>query len=236
MLDEYIAVDLEMTGLKPSRDKILEIGAVYMKDGVEVDEFETLVVPEITIPEEIVKLTHITQEMADKGKDKRVAILELLEFQHGLPLLAHNVLYDYSFLQYNALQENLSFGNKVMDTLKIARKVLPREEKKNLQTLCQKFSIPRKQEHRALEDARAAAKLFEILKQEYGSCEPALFKPYFMAYKVKKHSPATERQKKYLKELADYHKIDLAVTLEGLTRSEASRITDQILSRYGKMT
>lgn len=236
MLAEYIVVDLEMTGLKPARDKILEIGAVHMKDGQIVEEYETMVNPGIPIPADIMELTGITQEMAESGVDTGKAVADFLSFRGELPLVGHNILYDYSFLKHNAVNHDLALEAQVVDTLKLARKLLPEQEKKTLEALCIHFQIEREKEHRALCDARATAQLLEILKEQFGGQQPELFEPQQMLYKVKKQGPITPRQKKYLKELANYHKIELSVAIESLTRNEASRLTDQILSQYGRMS
>lgn len=235
MLAEYIVVDLEMTGLKPARDKILEIGAVHMKGGQIVEEYETMVNPGILIPADITELTGITQEMAENGVDTGKAVADFLRFRGELPLVGHNILYDYSFLKHNAVNHDLELEAQVVDTLKLARKLLPELEKKTLEALCIHFQIEREKEHRALCDARATAQLLEILKEQFKE-QPELFEPQQMIYKVKKQGPITPRQKKYLKELVNYHKIELPVAIESLTRNEASRLTDQLLSQYGRMS
>ena len=235
MLTEYIVVDLEMTGLKPARDKILEIGAVYVKDGQIREEYTTLVNPGIQIPAQVTELTGITQEMAAGGVDTRTAVAGFIEFHRNLPLVGHNILYDYSFLKHNAVNSNLELEAKVVDTLKLSRKLLPDLEKKTLDALCQHFHIIREAEHRALCDAKATAQLLELLQEQFGEGQPELFEPTQLVYKVKKQGPITPRQKKYLKELTNYHKIELAVIIDELTRNEASRLTDQILAKYGKV-
>lgn len=87
MLEEYVAVDLEMTGLKASRDRILEIGAVRCQRGEETEKFQVIVNPGIPLPEEIAALTGITSVMAQGGADLRRAMENFLEFWQGLPLV-----------------------------------------------------------------------------------------------------------------------------------------------------
>ena len=234
MLKEYVVVDLEMTGLKPARDKILEIGAVHIKDGKFVGEYQTMVNPMMVIPENITALTGITQEMSDAGADTKEAVAEFLKFAGDLPLIGHNIIYDYGFLKHNAVNYDLVLEAEVLDTLKLSRKLLPDLEKKSLEALCSHFQLVREQEHRALDDAKVTAQLFELLQAQFACSQPELFEPKPIIYKVKKQGPITPRQKKYLKELVDYHKIDLPVSIESMTRSEASRMTDKILAQYGK--
>lgn len=234
MLTEYVAVDLEMTGLRLARDKILEIGAVHMRDHREEGRYHVMVNPQIDIPKKIQELTGITQEMAEQGKEPAQAVAEFLEFYQGCPLVGHNIAFDYGFLKQGAVNAGLDLETSVADTLKIARKLLPKEQKKTLEALCESYGIPLKEHHRALEDAVATARLFEILKEQYGERYPELFVPAPMQIKVKKQGPITPRQKKYLKELADYHKIELPL-VDGYTKSQASRLTDQLIAQYGRM-
>lgn len=233
-MKEYIAVDLEMTGLKPTKDRILEIGAVHMKDGKPIAKYETLVNPGARITEEITALTGITQAMAESGADIRPALEGFLAFAGSLPLVGHNIIYDYSFLKQNAVNLGLALEAMTLDTLKLSRKLLTEPEKKSLEALCVYFQIERKRGHRALDDALATAQLLELLKSRYESEQPELFIPKELAVKAKKQGPITVSQKKYLKELIIYHKIELPVAIERLSRSEASRLTDQILSQFGR--
>lgn len=234
MLTEYVAVDLEMTGLRLARDRILEIGAVHMRERQEAGRYHVLVNPWIEIPEEIQRLTGITQEMAAQGMEAAEAIDGFLEFCGGLPLVGHNISFDYGFLKQGAVNGGMELEAPVADTLKIARKLLPAEQKKSLEALCGQYDIPLKKHHRALEDAAATAQLLELLQETYGDTCPELFTPGPLEIKVKKQSPITPRQKKYLKELAAYHKIDLPM-VDGYSKSQASRLTDQLIARYGRM-
>lgn len=233
MLTEYVAVDLEMTGLKLARDKILEIGAVHMRDGQELGRYHALVNPHIDIPEEIQALTGITQEMAEQGMESEGAVAGFLEFYRGLPLVGHNISFDYGFLKQGAVNAGLELETPVADTLKIARKLLPAEQKKNLEALCMALDIPLREHHRALDDAAATARLFEGLRARFGEDCPEAFVPALLQIKVKKQGPITPRQKKYLKELADYHKIELPM-VDGYTKSQASRLMDQLIAQYGR--
>ena len=235
MLDAYVAVDLEMTGLRARTDRILEIGGVKVFRGQMIDTFQQLVNPRMTLPEEIVTLTGITDKMARQGSSVREAVEGFLAFAEDLPLAGHNLIFDFSFLKQYAVNHGISLEKQGIDTLKLARRFLPEIEKKTLDSLCELFQIPRGRNHRALEDAKAAAALLEILKHKYGSREPAAFQPKYLQYKVKKQQPATKQQKIRLQELTEYHKIELDREIGSLTRNEASRLTDQIYTRYGRI-
>ena len=232
---EYVTLDLETTGLEPKRDRIIEIGAVKVSNGVVIGEYTTLIDPQLEIPEGISKLTGISNDMV-QGKPLIQKVLgEFLEFCGDLPLLGHNILFDYSFVKHQAVNCGLEFEKEAVDTLKIARAVLSDLPSRSLQNLRQHFEIPQGDAHRALEDARTTYHLYERLFQEYGQSKPELFCSKPLIYKVKKQGPMTPAQKRYLQDLVKYHRINLNVNPESLTRNEASRLIDEILSTYGKI-
>ena len=232
---EYVTLDLETTGLEPKRDRIIEIGAVKVSNGVVTGEYTTLIDPQLEIPERISKLTGISNDMV-QGKPLIQKVLgEFLEFCGDLPLLGHNILFDYSFVKHQAVNCGFEFEKEAVDTLKIARAVLPDLPSRSLQNLRQHFEIPQGDAHRALEDARTTYHLYERLFQEYGQSKPELFCSKPLIYKVKKQGPMTPAQKRYLQDLVKYHRINLNVNPESLTKNEASRLIDEILSTYGKI-
>ena len=136
MLKDYVVVDLEMTGLKAKTDRILEIGSVKVTDGMETAVFHCMVNPHMEIPPEITDLTGITNEMAAQGLEAAEAVREFAAFSRSLPLIGHNILFDYSFLKQAAVNHGIPFEKECLDTLKLARKYLPEAEKKTLDYLC----------------------------------------------------------------------------------------------------
>ena len=88
---DYTVLDLEMTGLAPKRDKVIEIGAVRVRNGKIADAYGTLVRPGMSIPESVVQLTGITDEMAASGQEENAAMQELLEFIGKDTLVGHNL-------------------------------------------------------------------------------------------------------------------------------------------------
>lgn len=234
-MDAYVVVDLEMTGLNPKTDRILEIGAVKIEEGNIGSTFHRMVNPRMILAEEIINLTGITNEMVQEGHDCGQAVQEFLVFAQGLPLAGHNLIYDYRFLKQAAANQGLELEKEGIDTLKLARKLLPAAEKKSLDYLCEFLHIDRARKHRALEDARATAELLLYLYQEFAEKEPGEFQAEPLHFKVKKQQPASKRQKRHLKELAEYHKIELERELDSLTRSEASRMANKIILTYGRI-
>jgi len=234
MLKDYIVVDLEMTGLNPKTDRILEIGAVKVREKQVLGTFSRLIRPECNLDTRIVELTGITDDMASAGEELDTAVTAFLEFAEDLIWVGHNVQFDYKYIKQWEVNHRMEKTYYSVDTLKIARKCLPALEKKTLDYLCTYYGIQRTSRHRALDDAVANRTLYEILEQHFYQEEPDLFVKKLLQYKVKRQTPATPHQKKYLKEFIEYHRINLDIPIEKLNRSEASRLTDQLIRQYGK--
>ncbi len=240
MYDTYVSIDLETTGLNPKRDKIIEIGAIRVEQGEITKEFSTFVNPGRKLEERITELTGIRDEELANAPELEEVFPELLEFMGDLPLLGHRILFDYSFLKKAAVDRKVTFERSAVDTLQIARKYLPQLPHRKLEYLCQYYEIPH-HAHRALEDAKATDQLFrklvELFYQEETVGKVAkdnLFVPRSLHYQVKRDTPATKPQKERLYRLLEQHKITLEVDVEKLTRSEASRLADKILAKYGR--
>lgn len=233
--DSYVVVDLETTGLSPREDRILEIGAVKVKDGQVADTYGTFVDPGRPVPQQIRMLTGITDEMVAGQKSAAQALEEFLAFCGGADLMGHNLSFDYGFLKQQASLQRIPFEKRGIDTLKIARCLLEGLESKSLTNLCAYFHIDRSRAHRALDDAMATHQLFCCLKDLAGEEKWELFCPVPLFYRVKKVSPVTDSQKRYLKDLVKYHRIDLDVGIDSLTKSEASRLIDRIIMNYGRI-
>ncbi|MCD7818241.1 MAG: 3'-5' exonuclease [Lachnospiraceae bacterium] len=235
MITDYVAFDLETTGLRPAADRILEIGAVRVEEGVITGIYETLVDHGLPIPEQITKLTGITAEMTKGAPDIRSATEGFLKFAGDSVLLGHNVLFDYGFMKRSALNLGYTFERSGLDTLMIARKALPQLESRSLDKLAAWYQIPEAHHHRALDDALTTARLYERLREEFASALPALFEPMQLHAKVQKECPATSSQKHYLRDLIKYHRINIDAKIDLLTKNEASRIIDGIINQYGRI-
>ncbi len=240
MYDTYVSIDLETTGLNPKRDRIIEIGAIRVEQGEITGEFSTYVNPGRKLEERITALTGIRNEDLEDAPELDEIFPELLEFLGDLPLLGHRILFDYSFLKKAAVDRKLTFERSAVDTLQIARKYLPDLPHRNLEYLCRYYEIPHRA-HRALEDAKATDQLFRKLTELFYEDENTgqavknnLFVPQPLHFQVKRDTPATKPQKERLYRLQEQHKITLEVDVEKLTRSEASRLADKILAKYGR--
>lgn len=235
MIKDYCVIDLEMTGLNAKHHKILEAAAVKVREKKVVDTFSMLIHQNMPLSEELTELTGITNEMLKHAPREDEVLDTFFDFIGEDILIGQNVIFDYGFLKQAAINRKMEFERKSVDTLKIARRCLPSLEKKTLDALCACYGITMEHHHRALDDAKATQILYERLEEEFLMTQPDVFVPKPLLYKAKRQTPATARQKKHLKELAEYHKIDLNLDWETLTRNEASRQTDKIISRYGRM-
>lgn len=235
MMTSYVCFDLETTGLSPEKNEIIEIGAVKVSEGKVIDRFMHFVKPDTPISDMVTGITGITNAMvADAGPTDRI-IFDFIQFCGDYPVLGHNLMFDYRFMQRYAQKYYMEFEHKGVDTLKIARKVLTELPSKSLESLCEYYGIVNTAAHRAYHDALATAKLYQTLKYYFSETQAALFEPEFLQVKKKKVQPATNRQKEYLNELIKYHKISINSDLESLTRSEASRLIDRIILQNGQM-
>ena len=234
-MNTYIAIDLETTGLHPKNDRIIEIGAIKVEEGVIKEQFSTFVNPQMTIPERIFELTKITTEMAKAGPIITEVMPKLLDFCEDYPLLGHNIMFDFSFLKHKATNIGLDFEREGMDTLAIARKMLDKLASRRLSALCDYYQIDNKQSHRATDDAMAAHFLYQRLRSDFKSVAPELFRATPLIHKVKKQGPITTKQKVYLNDLIKYHKIKIDTQIDSLTKNEASRLIDNIILTKGRI-
>lgn len=235
MIKDYVAFDLETTGLSCDTDEIIEIGALKVKDGKVVDRFMTLVHPKKAITPEITAITGITNDMTADAPEVSVVIPEFLDFCGDDVVLGHNVMFDYKFVKTFARRCGLEFEKKGIDTLKIARKVLPQLPSKSLGCVCEHFQVINSAAHRAYHDALATAKIYQMMAHYYGEQYPKVFEPTVLEFKVKKAQPATEKQKTYLASLLAYHSIQMDIDIQEMTKSEMSKVIDRIILQYGRM-
>ena len=197
-IQDFVVLDLETTGLSVKEDQILEIGAVKVQGGEVTASYETFVNPGRKVPERITELTGIRDEMIADAPDVETAVRGFLDFCGGLPLLGHNILFDYSFIKQAAINARLDFEKEAWDTLKIARKALPDLESRSLEALCGYYQIPREHAHRAMDDVLETLALFRKLEEGFSEDHPEWFAAAPLKAKMKREVPATEAQKKYL--------------------------------------
>lgn len=168
----FVVVDLETTGGTPAQCGITEIGAVKVRGGEVLGEFQTLVNPAEPIPAFISVLTGITDTMVRDAPRIDTALPAFLEFAAGSVLVAHNAGFDIGFLKAAAARAGARWpGFPVLDTLQLARQLVVRDESPNhrLSSLAQVFGSPTTPDHRALHDARATVDVLHGLIERVGN-------------------------------------------------------------------
>ena len=167
----FVVFDIETTGFDNKKCKIIEIGAVKVKDGEVVDRFSEFVDPEVPIPEKITELTSITDNMV-KGADKIETLLpRFKEFCEGCVLVAHNAKFDIGFMKEKSRQMGLTFDYPYMDTLTLARAMYPGLKNYKLDTISNHLQVILENHHRAVDDAGATAEIFIKMSDELKGME-----------------------------------------------------------------
>ncbi len=153
----YAVIDLETTGGLAKRDRITEVGIV-LYDGKEIiDQFESLVNPERSIPPEITRITGITNDMVAEAPKFYEIAKRIVEMTDGTIFVAHNVRFDYSFLKEEFARLGYTFTKRQLCTVRMSRKAFPGLKSYSLGNLIKHFGIEVSSRHRALDDAYAAS-------------------------------------------------------------------------------
>lgn len=232
---ELIILDLETTGSQPTKDDIIEIGAVKTVDGEIVDSFSQLIKPKQEIPEYVAMLTGINHKMLANSPDIKEVLPEFLKFCQDHVIVGHNVaLFDYRMLKVKANEQGYRFEKKAIDTLILARRFLAHLPSRRLGDLCEYYNIDLADAHRAFHDAKATHELLERLRTDFYHEAPDFFAPRKLAWKVPKQSAITSKQKRFLTYLLEYHSIPFKEDINQLSKSQASRKIDLIIREYGR--
>lgn len=203
---EYCVLDIETTGLSFRTNKITELGAVIYKNGEIVEEFEHFVNPEMPIPEEVVEVTHITDEMVKDAPTIEEILPKFLEFIGDRVIVAHNADFDVGFIKYYAEKLGYKLENTYIDTLRLAKDLFPDYKKYKLGIIAEKLGIKVDVAHRALDDVITLVKVFKIM------IEMLKEKGVVIVDDIDK----LEEGKVDLKKLPSYHAIILAKNYVGL--------------------
>jgi len=162
-------VDLETTGGRPTRDRITEIAIVQTVDGVIVDEWQSLVDPEVQIPEMIQRIIGITPAMVKGAPTFAELLPQVMGKLEGFVFVAHNARFDSGFLKnaYKRLGED--FNYPVLCTVKLSRKLYPQFKRHSLDAIIQRFALTCEARHRAMGDAAALPQLVKQMHQDFDS-------------------------------------------------------------------
>lgn len=163
--EKYIALDVETTGLSSERHKIIEIGAIKVNENQIEASFHMFVKPKKKIPQDIANLTGLSDEILQReGKELSDILPELLLFVGDLPIVSHNVDFDYGFLRVACENCGLPlFSNHCIDTLALARRLVENVQNYKLETLLNYFGIEVGLKHRSMEDCYYTKQLYEKL-------------------------------------------------------------------------
>ena len=168
----FICFDIETTGLSAARDKITEIGAVKVENGVITDTFSTFANPEMPIPQKITQLTGITDDMVKDAPSQSEAVSAFLEFAGDNVLVAHNAPFDTSFIAKACEDMGREYNYTSIDTVAISRAILTDIKNCKLDTVAKFLRLGDFKHHRATDDAEMLARIFinlcQRLTDDYG--------------------------------------------------------------------
>ena len=242
MIDSFVAIDIETTGLSPIEDQIIEVGALRVREGEVTETLSLLINPQLRLPKRIVELTGITDDMLAGQKTFMELSQQIYDFIGSDPLLGHNIRFDYSFLKYHLAIGGYTIDNKVIDTLAIAKVLHPELLSRSLAHMCEAYGLVNEAAHRAYEDAQVTMKLYFAMCRKIWEDSKKnnqvlldLTTPAPCYVKLKKQEPITPKQKKYLNGLLKYHKINRELEIDHMTKSQASREIDRIILEYGRI-
>ena len=227
IISDYIAIDLETTGIRLSKDKIIEVGLLKVKDSHIIDTFSCVINPDMQVDDKILELTKISKNELENAKRIHEVINHIVDFCEEYVLLGHNTIFDYSFVKKEANRAGLEFEKRGIDTYKLCKKVLPENVRKNLTDACGYFGIERKNSHRAFSDAYYTHVLFQEIIKKFKTLE---ISSEAMKVKIKKFVSIRKRTKEDLQKLLNCHRIGCKVNIDLLSESEAKRMMDKIKS------
>ena len=157
---EYCVLDIETTGLSYRTEKITEFGAIKIKNGQIIDTFECFVNPEKPIPYEVIKVTHITDDMVRDAETIEQVLPKFLEFIGDDVLVAHNANFDMGFIRHFAELQGYKLNNTYIDTLAISKEMFSDFKRHKLGVIADNLGIRVDVAHRALDDVKTLVKVF----------------------------------------------------------------------------
>ncbi len=165
-IDNYVLVDIETTGLSPIYDDIIEIGAIKVENNKVVGEYNQLIKTDRSLPPMITELTGITDEMLATGKMLETVLEEFIGFVGDNVIIGHNINFDLGFLCNKCKKYlNYNLNNDYIDTLYLARKLVPNSYNHKLGTLAKLFNISYEGAHRGLKDVEITYEVYNKLRE-----------------------------------------------------------------------
>ena len=206
----YCVLDLETTGFSPVTEKITEIGIMKLKDGKVIDEFSCFVNPEKPIPQRVVEVTNITDDMVKDAETIEKVFPKVLDFIKGSVLVAHNAPFDMAFLEHNAKELGYEFDFTYIDTLSLSQELFPELKSYKLSRIAKSLGIKVEVAHRALDDVATTVKVFGVMLQKL---KERGVKTLQDIDEIRENEEALKEEHKKLK---SYHAIILARNYTGL--------------------
>ena len=206
----YCVLDLETTGISITTEKITEVGIMKVKNGEVIDEFEIFVNPEKPIPQRVVEVTNITDEMVKDAETIDKVFPKILEFVGDSIIVAHNASFDVGFLKHNAKLLGYEFNNTYIDTLPLAKDLFPDLKKYKLGKIADSLGIEVDVAHRALADVDTTVKVFNVMLKKLKA------KGINTVDEIDSATKDPEAQKEEFKKQRSYHAIILAKNYVGL--------------------
>ena len=165
-VDNYVLVDIETTGLSPVKDDIIEIGAIKVENNKMVDTFNQLIKLDRSLPPFITNLTGITDEMLKTGRMPNEVFKDFVNFIGESVIIGHNVNFDLGFLSNKCKKYlNYNLNNDYIDTLYLARRLVPNSVNYKLGTLANLFNISYRGAHRGLKDVEITYEVYNRLRK-----------------------------------------------------------------------
>lgn len=165
-VDDYVLVDIETTGFSPVKDNIIEIGAIKVKNNEIISEYNELIKINKILSPFTTKLTGITDEMLQFGKNITEVLKEFIKFTEDKIIIGHNVTFDLGFLSYNCRKYlNYNLDNDYVDTMCMARKIVPNSINYKLGTLANLFNVSYEGAHRGLKDVQITYEVYNNLRR-----------------------------------------------------------------------
>jgi len=158
---EFVAFDIETTGLNATNDRMTEIGAVIFSGGEIKSEFNTFVNPGMHIPADITELTGIKDSDVADAPDEAAAMRMFLEYAGGRPLIAHNAHFDVGFMTAASLRNGIKFSPIFLDSLALAQALCPELKRFKLDIVSNHLGLPKFNHHRASDDAMVVARMMD---------------------------------------------------------------------------
>ena len=156
---EFVAFDIETTGLNAQNDRMTEIGAIRFSGGNIIDTFNTFVDPERHIPADITQLTGIRDSDVAGAPSEEEAMKQFIEYIGDRPIIAHNAHFDVGFMTAAALRHGLKFSPVFLDTLALSQALLPELKRFKLDIVSNHLKLPQFNHHRATDDAMVVARI-----------------------------------------------------------------------------